>query len=212
MTPSAIDVYFKEEQEFIYVVDSSNCTVSKYTSGGEQKSVWGSKGSADNQLYAPGSIFITKDEDIYLADSGNDRIVKMSYWNMPENIKLPDNTVDKTKSNDKKSEDENSLNSTLTPQVDVKPDEQPSEKAEVNSKSVKDTDKKVETKKTTSTNKPANANNKGNTNVVPVPSAPIKNDGSFEDDFDDEEENNSNSFSAPSKPKFNPKNQESVNF
>ena len=53
---------------------------------------------------------------------------------------------------------------------------------------------------------------KGNTNVVPVPSAPIKNDGSFEDDFDDEEENNSNSFSAPSKPKFNPKNQESVNF
>ena len=131
MTPSALAVYFSNEQEFLYVVDSSNCTISKYTSGGEHKSEWGGKGNSDNQISAPASIFVTKDEDIYVADSGNDRIVKMTYWNMPDNIKINDKSSD-NKSKDKNSSgigEENNSNSTntLIPQVDVKPDEVPIE-------------------------------------------------------------------------------------
>lgn len=62
----------------VYVVDSYNDRVQKFTNSGVFVTKWGSNGSGDDNFYffAPSDIVIDGSGNVYISDSGNNRIKK----------------------------------------------------------------------------------------------------------------------------------------
>ncbi|MBV6343615.1 SBBP repeat-containing protein [Candidatus Magnetobacterium casense] len=57
----------------VYVVDSSNNRIQKFTSNGKFITKWGSSGSGNGQFYSPNGIAIDANGNVYIADRGNAR-------------------------------------------------------------------------------------------------------------------------------------------
>ena len=62
----------------LYVVDSRNDSVQKFSKGGEFLNGWGSSGSGDGQFNRPWGIAVDDHDDVYVADWGNNRVQKFS--------------------------------------------------------------------------------------------------------------------------------------
>ena len=62
----------------LYLVDSRNDRVQKFTKEGRHLLSWGGTGAAEGQFRAPWGITIDPAGDIYVADWGNDRVQKFS--------------------------------------------------------------------------------------------------------------------------------------
>ena len=62
----------------VYVADTSNNRIQKFTSSGTYVGTWGSLGAADGQLNRPCGIAIGPDGNVYVADSVNFRIQKFT--------------------------------------------------------------------------------------------------------------------------------------
>lgn len=61
---------------FVYVVDSENHRIQKFTADGQFVAKWGSEGAEDGQFKTPGGIDAGPDGNIYVADTWNHRIQK----------------------------------------------------------------------------------------------------------------------------------------
>jgi len=62
----------------LYVVDSRNSRVQKFTKDGRHLSSWGSRGAAEGRFAEPWGITLDQAGDVYVADWGNDRVQKFS--------------------------------------------------------------------------------------------------------------------------------------
>ena len=62
----------------LYVVDSRNDRVQKFTKDGRRLLSWGGPGVTEGQLRSPWGITIDQGGDVYVADWGNDRVQKFS--------------------------------------------------------------------------------------------------------------------------------------
>jgi tripartite motif-containing protein 71 len=62
----------------VYVADSWNDRIQKFSSDGTFITKWGSRGSGDGEFRFPTGIAIDKDGNVYVADFSNDRIQKFS--------------------------------------------------------------------------------------------------------------------------------------
>ena len=67
-----------DRQDNLYVVDSRNDRIQKFTKDGKFISCWGSSGDGDGQFNRPWGITIDTGGDIYVADWGNNRVQKFS--------------------------------------------------------------------------------------------------------------------------------------
>jgi sugar lactone lactonase YvrE len=63
---------------YVYVSDTENNRIQKFTSSGVFVTKWGSFGTGDGQLYYPYGIAVDSSGYIYVADSGNGRIQKFT--------------------------------------------------------------------------------------------------------------------------------------
>ena len=77
-SPSAIAI--DSSSGNVYVADSGNNRIQKFTSSGKFKpdfvTKWGSPGSADGQFRIPSGLAVDSSGNVYVADTGNDRIQK----------------------------------------------------------------------------------------------------------------------------------------
>ena len=55
----------------IYVTDSGNCRIQKFTSAGVFLTKWGSEGNADGQFSSPDGVAIDSADNVYIADRLN---------------------------------------------------------------------------------------------------------------------------------------------
>ncbi|MFA5414209.1 MAG: PKD domain-containing protein [Methanoregula sp.] len=62
----------------VYVADTNNNRIQKFSSTGAFLSKWGSEGSGDGQFSNPHDIAIDSGDNVYVADTSNDRIQKFS--------------------------------------------------------------------------------------------------------------------------------------
>jgi len=62
----------------VYVADSGNDRIQKFTSAGAYVSEWGGSGSAEGQFNAPIGIAVDGDGDVFVADAGNHRVQKFT--------------------------------------------------------------------------------------------------------------------------------------
>jgi tripartite motif-containing protein 71 len=62
----------------VYVADSSNCRIQKFTPNGQFLTKWGSEGGGDGQFDGPFGIAIDGNGNVYVADTYNDRIQKFN--------------------------------------------------------------------------------------------------------------------------------------
>ncbi|TAK33736.1 MAG: hypothetical protein EPO21_11990 [Chloroflexota bacterium] len=62
----------------VYIADTSNNRVQKFSSTGAFLAAWGSPGSGEGQLNRPYGIAVDAAGNVYVADSGNNRIQKFS--------------------------------------------------------------------------------------------------------------------------------------
>ena len=62
----------------VYVTDTYNHRIQKFTSSGQFVTKWGSEGSGDGQFNLPGDIALDSSGNIYVADTGNHRIQKFT--------------------------------------------------------------------------------------------------------------------------------------
>ena len=67
-----------DRQDNLYVVDSRNDRVQKFTKDGEYLAGWGSSGDGEGQFSRPWGIALDGDNNIYVADWGNNRVQKFS--------------------------------------------------------------------------------------------------------------------------------------
>ena len=63
---------------FIYVSDSKNNRVQKFTNNGQYITEWGTKGTENGQFDFPAGIDIDSEGNIYVVDRSNARIQKFS--------------------------------------------------------------------------------------------------------------------------------------
>jgi DNA-binding beta-propeller fold protein YncE len=61
---------------FVYVVDSENHRVQKFSAEGEFVAKWGGEGAGDGQFKTPGGIDVGPDGFVYVADTWNHRVQK----------------------------------------------------------------------------------------------------------------------------------------
>ena len=73
--PSGIAI---DPEDTLYIVDSRNHRVQKFTTDGEFLSTWGSLGSAEGQFNSPWGITIDQEGDVYVADHKNHRVQKFT--------------------------------------------------------------------------------------------------------------------------------------
>ncbi|HEY5977321.1 MAG TPA: 6-bladed beta-propeller [Solirubrobacterales bacterium] len=64
----------------VYVVDSGNNRVQKFSETGEFVAQFGGPGSGPGQLSSPAGISIDEDNFLYVADQGNARVQKLGPW------------------------------------------------------------------------------------------------------------------------------------
>ena len=62
----------------IYVADTDNERIQKFTSEGVFVSKWGTGGENDGQFKLPGAVTVATDGSVYVTDSHNHRIQKFS--------------------------------------------------------------------------------------------------------------------------------------
>jgi DNA-binding beta-propeller fold protein YncE len=62
----------------VYVADTANHRMQKFTSEGVFVSKWGTRGSGDGEFRGPADVAVASDGSVYVADSHNDRIQKFS--------------------------------------------------------------------------------------------------------------------------------------
>jgi len=62
----------------VYVIDTDNQRIQKFTSEGVLVSKWGSEGWNDGQFYVPVSVAVAYDSSVYLAERGSHRIQKFT--------------------------------------------------------------------------------------------------------------------------------------
>ena len=62
----------------LYVADTYNHRVQKFTSEGVFVSKWGTEGTGDGQFDEPGGLGVAADGSVYVADSKNSRIQKFT--------------------------------------------------------------------------------------------------------------------------------------
>ena len=62
----------------VYVSDSWNDRVQKFTSNGKFITKWGTRGSADGQFRFPAGIAVDNKGDVYVSDFSNDRVQKFT--------------------------------------------------------------------------------------------------------------------------------------
>jgi DNA-binding beta-propeller fold protein YncE len=67
-----------DEAGNVYVADTSNARVVKFTSGGVYVTQWGGSGPAPGQFAQPRGIDVDASGNVYVADSGNNRIQKFT--------------------------------------------------------------------------------------------------------------------------------------
>jgi hypothetical protein len=60
----------------VYVADTNNDRIQKFTSDGTFLTTWGSEGSGDGQFDWPSGVAVDASGNVYVADRGNDRIQK----------------------------------------------------------------------------------------------------------------------------------------
>lgn len=63
---------------FVYVVDSANARIQKFSPDGKFVAKWGKEGTEDGQFKTPGGIAVGPDGLIYVADTWNHRIQKFT--------------------------------------------------------------------------------------------------------------------------------------
>src|SRR5437867_2497324 len=73
--PSGIAI---DQQDMLYIVDSRNHRVQKFTKDGEFLSQWGSLGSAEGQFNSPWGLTVDQEGDVYVADHKNHRVQKFT--------------------------------------------------------------------------------------------------------------------------------------
>ena len=61
---------------YVYVVDSANSTIQKFTSNGKFVTKWGSLGDYDGQFDHPTGIAVDHTGNVYISDHDNSRIQK----------------------------------------------------------------------------------------------------------------------------------------
>jgi DNA-binding beta-propeller fold protein YncE len=61
---------------YVYVADSNNSRVQKFTTGGTHVLSWGSRGSAEGQFLSPRGVAVGSDGSVYVLDTSNDRVQK----------------------------------------------------------------------------------------------------------------------------------------
>ena len=62
----------------VYVADSENNRIQRFTSAGVFVSQWGNEGTGDGQFLSPWGVAVASDGSVYVADTGNNRIQKFS--------------------------------------------------------------------------------------------------------------------------------------
>lgn len=62
----------------VYVVDTANRRIQKFTAGGEYLAQWGSAGAGPGQFGYMNSMAVAPGGEVYVADAGNQRIQKLS--------------------------------------------------------------------------------------------------------------------------------------
>jgi sugar lactone lactonase YvrE len=62
----------------VYVADTLNNRIQKFSPGGQPLAQWGSRGDQPGQFYEPTDLTIDSKGNIYVADSGNNRIDELS--------------------------------------------------------------------------------------------------------------------------------------
>ena len=62
----------------VYVADTDNNRIQKFSSSGVFLAKWGSSGSGDGQFNNPWGIAVDSSGNVYVADTGNNRIQKFS--------------------------------------------------------------------------------------------------------------------------------------
>ena len=62
----------------MYVVDSGNNRIQKFTKDGRFLSTWGTTGSGAGEFDMPWGIALDRQGNVYIADWRNDRIQKLS--------------------------------------------------------------------------------------------------------------------------------------
>ncbi|MFL6229137.1 MAG: PxKF domain-containing protein [Pyrinomonadaceae bacterium] len=76
-TPQGVAVYSSGSNVYVYVVDSGG-DVQKFDSGGNSIAQWGTAGSNDGEFNQPQGIAVDSAGNVYVADSGNNRIQKFT--------------------------------------------------------------------------------------------------------------------------------------
>ena len=67
-----------DSDDNLFVVDSKNDRVQKFTKDGRYLSGWGESGSGEGQFSRPWGITVDRDGFVYVADWGNDRVQKFT--------------------------------------------------------------------------------------------------------------------------------------
>src|SRR5688572_17979175 len=62
----------------IYVTDTNNHRIQKFTSDGKFITKWGTEGNKDGEFSIPEGIDLDSHENVYVADTGNSRIQKFT--------------------------------------------------------------------------------------------------------------------------------------
>ena len=62
----------------VYIAESGNNRVQKFTSSGVFLSKWGSYGSGDGQFYGPWGVAFDSAGNVYIAEIGNNRVQKFT--------------------------------------------------------------------------------------------------------------------------------------
>ncbi|MBQ3644881.1 MAG: hypothetical protein II961_09820 [Candidatus Riflebacteria bacterium] len=75
MNVSFLGIAMNNDKDSLYIVDSFDCTISKFDVYGTFEKKIGSKGSGVGQLLNPSDVLLDKDDNIWVADTGNRRLV-----------------------------------------------------------------------------------------------------------------------------------------
>ncbi len=78
----------------VYVADTSNNRIQRFTSTGVCVGQWGSAGSGNGQFNLPNSVAVSATGDVYVADTFNDRIQRFTSTGVWASPRGPDTGYD----------------------------------------------------------------------------------------------------------------------